>query len=108
MRFKMTSNGVDTYTSALKNRLKYVKVKLANEIKENLEVFSPKRTGKLASSYEVSTSDDKIQISNDCGYCRYVNDGTRFQAGQHFIEQAYATTKEKLNLFIKNSQLISH
>lgn len=107
MRFKMTSNGVDTYTSALKNRLKYVKVKLANEIKENLEVFSPKRTGKLASSYEVTTSDDKIQISNDCGYCRYVNDGTRFQSGQHFIELSITNAEDSLNKIINLSQNIS-
>jgi len=103
----MTSNGVDTYTSALKNRLKYVKVKLANEIKENLEIFSPKRTGKLASSYEVTTSDQKIQISNDCGYCRYVNDGTRFQSGQHFIELSVSVAKDDINRIVENSQFIS-
>lgn len=108
MIFKLSKNGVDSYTFALKKRLNYIKDKFSKEMENNLEIYSPKRTGKLASSYVLTTNPGSIQITNVCGYCRYVNDGTRFQAGQHFIEQAYTTTKEKLNLFIKNSQLISH
>jgi len=108
MRFKLNKNGVDSYTFSLKKRLNYIKDKFSKEMENNLEIFSPKRTGKLASSYVLTTYHNSIQITNVCGYCRYVNDGTRFQSGQHFIEQAYTTTKEKLNLFIKNSQLISH
>lgn len=107
MKFKLSKNGVDSYTFALKKRLNYIKDKFSKEMENNLEIYSPKRTGKLASSYVLTTFPDSIQITNICGYCRYVNDGTRFQAGQHFIEQAYITTKETLNLFIKNSQLIS-
>lgn len=107
MKFKMDSKGVDTYISALKNRLKHVKDQLANEIKQNLEIYSPKRTGKLASSYEITTSDDKIQISNDCGYCRYVNDGTIYQAGQHFIEQSVSLAEKDINKIVEKTQIIS-
>jgi len=108
MIFKLSKNGVDSYTFALKKRLSYIKEKFSKEMENNLEIFSPKRTGKLASSYILTTFPNSIQITNVCGYCRYVNDGTIFQVGQHFIEQAYTTTKEKLNLFVKNSQFISH
>lgn len=108
MRFKLTSFGVDSYTLALNKRLKYVKEQFANEMKDELESISPKRTGKLASSYKISPNkDDNVQITNDCGYCRFVNDGTRFQAGQHFIEQAYVDTKSAMDRIINQSQNIS-
>lgn len=108
MKFKLNSSGVDSYTSALKNRLNYVKDQFADEMKEELETISPKSTGKLASSYNLTTLPESIQITNDCGYCKYVNDGTRFQSGQHFIEQAYIDTKVHLEQIIQKSQKISH
>ena len=108
MKFKMNGKGVDSYIFSLKNRVKYVKEKFSEELKENLEKYSPKRTGKLASSYILTTFNQNIQITNVCGYCKYVNDGTRFQSGQHFIEQAYVISKQKLDSIIKNSQKIRH
>lgn len=108
MIFKLSKNGVDSYTFALKKRLNYIKDKFSKEMENNLEIFSPKRTGKLASSYVLTTFNQNIQITNVCGYCRFVNDGTRFQAGQHFIEQAYITTLEDLASIVKYSQFISH
>lgn len=107
MRFKMTNNGVDLYTLALKKRLSYIKQQLAEEMEANLQKYTPKRTGKLASSYEVQTKSNSIQISNDAGYCRYVNDGTRFQAGQHFIEQSFYEAKNKFDQITDKSQKIS-
>ena len=108
MNFKLDSSGVDSYTFALKNRLKYIKDQFADEMKKELESISPKRTGKLASSYDLTTLPNSIQITNDCGYCKYVNDGTRFQSGQHFIEQAFTDTKAHLEKIIEKSQNISH
>lgn len=104
----MDNKGVDQYTSALENRLKYIKEQLANEIKNNLELYSPKRTGKLASSYKITTSDQKVDITNDCGYCKYVNDGTRYQSGQHFIELSIAEAKQNFNNIAEDSQKIHH
>lgn len=104
----MTNKGVDTYIFALKNRLNYIKRKFSDDLKQNLELLSPKRTGKLASSYILTSFNQNIQITNVCGYCKYVNDGTRFQSGQHFIEQAYTMSKQKLDSIIKNSQKIGH
>lgn len=107
MKFKMDSKGVDTYISTLTNRLKSVKSQLAYKIKDNLQINSPRRTGKLASSYKISTQKDDIQITNDCGYCRYVNDGTVYQAGQHFIEISIINAKDSLNKIVDQSQKIS-
>jgi len=104
----MDNKGVDQYTTALENRLKYVKEQLAEEIKRNLELYSPKRTGKLASSYKLSTTDEKVDITNDCGYCKFVNDGTRYQSGQHFIELSIAEAKESFNKIADESQKIHH
>lgn len=108
MKFKMTKKGVDSYIFALKSRLNYIKKEFSKDLKQNLEILSPKRTGKLASSYVLTTFNQNIQITNVCGYCKYVNDGTRFQSGQHFIEQAYTISKQKLDSIIKNSQKIHH
>ncbi len=107
MKFKMTNNGVDTYTSALKKRLSYIRSQLAEEMMNNLQKYTPVRTGNLVSSYEVVTKPGEIQITNDAGYCKYVNDGTRYQAGQHFIEKSFYEAKEKVNQITKKSQNIS-
>lgn len=106
MKFKMTNNGVDSYTSALKNRLNYIRSQLAEEMMSNLQKYTPKRTGNLVSSYEVLTKPEEIQITNDAGYCKYVNDGTRYQAGQHFIEQSFYEAKTKFNSITDKSQKI--
>lgn len=108
MRFKMTQNGVDSYTKALNNRLKFIRSQLAKKLKSQLEITSPKRTGKLASSYSIKINSNDIQIFNDCGYCRYVNDGTRYQAGQHFIQLSVAIAQDFFNQIVSQSQKISH
>lgn len=94
MKFKMNSKGINSYTSSLKKRIQYANSLLANEIKNNLELYSPKRTGKLASSYKLNTYPQSIQITNDCGYCKFVNYGTVKQTGQHFIERSIITSIE--------------
>lgn len=101
MRFKLNSEGIYKYTYALNKRLNTAKNIIALDIFNNLMVFSPVRTGKLRSSYVIQTNAQVISIKNDCGYCKYVNDGTVYQAGQHFIERsiidALATFERKEN-----------
>ena len=107
MNFLLNKKGIDSYIFTLRKRLNYIKNQFSIELKKKLEENSPKRTGKLASSYILVPSNYSISIFNVCGYCKFVNDGTRFQSGQHFIEQSYFETMEKLNLIVKNSTLIS-
>lgn len=106
MRFKMDNKGIDSYTEALKKRVKYINETLANEIKNELQLYSPKRTGKLASSYKLINLDNAVQIINDCGYCKYVNYGTSFQSGQHFIELSIDDAKQSFNKIVEDSQKI--
>lgn len=41
------------------------------------------------------------------GYCRYVNDGTIYQRGQHFVEQSVNDSIQKINQFANESQKIN-
>lgn len=105
MRFSLNNKKqIDLYSFALIKRQKQIQKRFADELKENLEKMSPKRTGKLASSYYFSINPNSIMIFNDCGYCKYVNDGTRFQVGQHFIQTAYIFTKGRLEEICKQVQ----
>ncbi len=88
MRFKLDKNGVASYELRLLKRMEEAKKILAADIFEDLKLFSPVRTGKLRSSYTIAANARSIEISNDCGYCQYVNNGTVYQAGQHFVERA--------------------
>lgn len=101
MRFSLNKNGIAVYEYTLNNRLNQAKKILADDIFNNLELFSPVRTGKLKNSYLMSTEGNVISIGNNCGYCQYVNNGTVYQSGQHFIERsliaALATFERKEN-----------
>lgn len=101
MRFSLNKNGIAVYEYTLNNRLNQAKKIFADDIFSNLQLFSPVRTGKLRNSYIMNTDKNVISIGNDCGYCQYVNNGTVYQAGQHFIERsiisALATFERKEN-----------
>ena len=90
MRFNVASKpALDKYENMLNERRKKIKELFLEKLKSNLEKNSPKRSGRLASSYKKENNG----ISNRTPYIRHVNDGTRFQAGQHFIEKSINETK---------------
>jgi HK97 gp10 family phage protein len=101
MRFKVTSNAdITKYAKMLDERRKKIKDLFLEKLKANLEKNSPKRSGRLASSYKKG----KAEIRNNTPYIRYVNDGTVNQAGQHFIEKSVNETKSDFNNIVKQAK----
>lgn len=67
MNFKLNKSGILAYTHALTKRADFVREELAKDIENNLQLYSPRRTGKLAASYkEVKVDQNTISIYNDC------------------------------------------
>ena len=81
MRFKLNKNNVMKYTQLLKNRIDDISKHTLNDIFNQLKINSPIRTGYLNSRYILNEND----ITNDTPYIWYVNNGTKYQSGQHFI-----------------------
>ena len=77
-----------------------IKSLLLKDLKNNLETFSPKKTGYLASNYVQKENG----ISNDTPYLKYVNDGTAYQAGQHFIEKSIIKTKSDFKKIVNDAK----
>ena len=101
MRFKITSNAdIAKYAKMLEERRKKIKDLFLEKLKGNLEKNSPKRSGRLASSYKKG----KNEIRNNTPYIRYVNDGTVNQAGQHFIEKSIEDTKKDFNKIVTQAK----
>lgn len=101
MRFLITSNiMLNKYEKNLKERQKKIKEIFLETLKSKLETYSPKRSGRLASSYKK----EENSIKNDTPYIRYVNDGTVHQAGQHFIEKSVNETKSEFNKIVKKAK----
>lgn len=97
MKFSLNNNGIAVYQYTLNNRLNKAKKVLADDIFNNLQLFSPVRTGKLKNSYIMNSTGNVITIGNNCGYCQYVNNGTVKQAGQHFIERSIINALASFN-----------
>lgn len=57
--------------------------------------YSPVDTGKLRSSWSVMEVGNVCRLKNTVEYCRYVNDGTRYMNGQHFVEEAISRIEEQ-------------
>ena len=101
MRFNISSKpSLDKYENMLKKRKEKIKELFLEKLKSNLEKNSPKRSGRLASSYKK----EKEGISNRTPYIRHVNDGTIHQAGQHFIEKSINETKGDFNKIVTQAK----
>lgn len=99
MRFKLTKNNIIKYNQVLKKRLNYIQKNILDEIFNQLQINSPVRTGYLKSRYILNED----QITNDTPYIWYVNNGTRFQSGQHFIQKSIMIGLNELNKIIINA-----
>lgn len=97
MRIKITSRSdIMKYEKMLSERRKKIQELFLDKLKNNLEKNSPKKSGRLVSSYKKEDNG----IKNDTPYIRYVNDGTVKQAGQHFIEKSINETKKDFDKFV--------
>lgn len=101
MRFNVSSpSQVSSYEKMLSERCKKIKELFLDKLKQNLEKNSPRRSGRLASSYKK----EENGISNNTPYIRYVNDGTVKQAGQHFIEKSINSTKKDFDKIVDQAK----
>lgn len=57
--------------------------------------YSPYDTGKLQGSWSTMEIGNICRLVNTAEYCRYVNDGTRYMSGQHFVEEAISRIEEQ-------------
>lgn len=99
MRFKLTKNNIIKYNQVLKKRLNYIQKNILDEIFNQLQINSPVRTGYLKSRYILNED----QITNDTPYIWYVNNGTKYQSGQHFIQRSIMIGLMQLNKNIINA-----
>ena len=56
---------------------------------------SPYDTGKLQGSWYTMEIGNICLLKNTAEYCRYVNDGTRYMKGKHFVEEAISRIEEQ-------------
>lgn len=61
--------------------------------------LSPVDTGNMRDSWRSMEIGNVCKLFNSAEYTRYVNDGTRYMKGRHFVEKAIRNiNKEKLNI----------
>jgi len=124
MKFNFDKHGLQSYTKCLKMRANELTKKYIESFAKHLYEEAPKKTGALASSFNISinvedltfdknktapnfsipecTPDDVLYISSGCPYLKYVNYGTMKMPGTYFIERAQSLAKQDLQIYIKN------
>lgn len=93
MRFKLTKKGINIYQKYLVNKLNYTIKQFTQKVFELLKINSPVKSGYLVSRY---TLIDGKMIENDTEYLWYVNNGTLYIKGQHFIQLSIQQAKMQL------------
>jgi hypothetical protein len=66
----------------------------ANEVRDDVAEKSPRLTGRLAGSWQVSKhSDASYEVTSDVPYAPYVEYGTRTMRGAHMVGRAIAKAR---------------
>lgn len=65
-----------------------------------LQKYTPVKTGYMLSRYRI----EQNAILNDTSYFWFVNNGTRFFSGRHFVQLSCAQTKTKIPMIFKQAK----
>lgn len=103
MRFKLNKRGVSDYFKTIQKRFDTVQEKVLELNLNNLKKNTPVKTGYMLSRYYI----EDFQILNDTEYFWYVNNGTRFRAGQHFVQLSIAETKSQIPMIFNQAKKIN-
>lgn len=95
----MNKKHIKKYVQLLKKRTYYISENLLEEVFGQLKISTPIKTGYLNSRYII----DNDSILNDALYIWYVNNGTKYQQGQHFRQRSIAIGLMQLNKYIKRA-----
>ena len=123
MTFDFDKNGIKAYIKCLEKRTVEANKRIVQDLHHNLYELTPKRTGCLASNYNISVNGpnyswssekttpdftiptfgikDQLYITNSVPYIMFVNIGTLKQIGQNFIERAEFKTQMNLPNILK-------
>lgn len=89
--------------SAMKTKVKQQLANLAESIKETAKQIVPVRTGYLRSTIFTKTQEWTVKVGACAHYAVYVEFGTRFMRGFHFLSRALETHPSQLTHLIENS-----
>ena len=62
---------------------------------KEVRYYSPVDTGNLRGSWSSMEVGNVCRLRNSAKYTVYVNEGTRYMKGQHFVEEAIGRIKEQ-------------
>ena len=94
---------VQRLDSAMKNKVHQRLVNLAESIKETAKQIVPVRTGYLRSTIFAEAQEWTVRVGAYAHYAVYVEFGTRFMRGFHFLSQAIEMHFLQLTHMINNT-----
>lgn len=90
---------ISEYKNYLLKKVKKFQLEFLQDVYNNLLKYTPVRTGRLVNGYKIDTVN--YSIKNDVEYLWFVDLGTVYQRGQHFVQISYQQTLNKIPQMIE-------